>query len=381
MDVHDRLLLLIGEIYGAVGDPARWTRCLASICDLLQGTGANLMHHDHRDHRGGVSASVTDPAALDAYARYFHTVDPWALALQPAALAPGAIVSGTSLVPHADLKKTEDYADLGEPFGLTRTLIGIIDVLDGGVIAAVTVNRDDASGEFDAESVRLLGALVPHLRRALALHQQLAAVAAEQAALIGVLDHVRTAVALVDADLALVTANRAADRLLSRNDGLRLDGRRIHAATPEITAALLAALAAASAVARGERVEAGRSRVTLPKSSGGRPLEASVVPLIASPPAGPLHPIAAVLIVDPDEVPAVPDAVLAERYGLTPAETRVAKALAAGDTVRSIAESLRLTQDTTRWYVKQVLAKTGTSRQAQLVHLLLSAFAGLPFLE
>jgi DNA-binding CsgD family transcriptional regulator len=192
---------------------------------------------------------------------------------------------------------------------------------------------------------------------------------------------VRTAVALVDADLALVTANRAADRLFSRNDGLRLDGRQLHAATPEITAALLAALAAASAVARGERVEAGPSRIALPKPSGGRPLETRVVPLTAAPPAGPRHPVAAIFIVDPDEIPAVPDAALAERYGLTPAEARVAKALAAGDTVRSIAESLRLTQDTTRWYVKQVLAKTGTARQAQLVHLLLSVFAGLPFLE
>jgi len=53
----------------------------------------------------------------------------------------------------------------------------------------------------------------------------------------------------------------------------------------------------------------------------------------------------------------------------------VANGLAQGLSVRHLSEACRLSTQTTRWYVKQVLAKTGTSRQAEVVRLLLSLTA------
>ncbi len=79
METHDSLLRIVGEIYAAVGHPDRWVACLVSIGDLLQGTAANLLYHDHRTHQGGIFASTIDPAANEAYSRYFHALDPWAL--------------------------------------------------------------------------------------------------------------------------------------------------------------------------------------------------------------------------------------------------------------------------------------------------------------
>jgi DNA-binding NarL/FixJ family response regulator len=57
-------------------------------------------------------------------------------------------------------------------------------------------------------------------------------------------------------------------------------------------------------------------------------------------------------------------------FDLTPAEARVARGLAAGQTVKGIAEESGTSTNTVRSHVKVVLTKTGYSRQADVVALL-----------
>lgn len=59
------------------------------------------------------------------------------------------------------------------------------------------------------------------------------------------------------------------------------------------------------------------------------------------------------------------------RYALTPAEGRLAESLAAGLSLRAIAERHAITYQTARTHLKAVLAKTGVHRQSELVSLLL----------
>jgi DNA-binding CsgD family transcriptional regulator len=241
--------------------------------------------------------------------------------------------------------------------------------------AIISVNRGDAAEEFDGEAARLIGALVPHLRRALALHRRLAVVRAENDGLAAALDRLRAAIVLVDAARNIVTMNRAADELVARQNGLGIRDRHLRGETSEATAALDRIVTHAIAIAQG-RTAAGSVRAALPKRSDGRPLEAVALPL---PPAdrAAARAAAAVFVVDPDEAPVVPAEWLTTRFGLTPAEARVASALARGEAVADLAEHLRVTTGTARWYVKQILAKTGTKRQADLVRLLVGMVAGM----
>ena len=63
---------------------------------------------------------------------------------------------------------------------------------------------------------------------------------------------------------------------------------------------------------------------------------------------------------------------LARLHGLTAAEARLAAALAAGASIKDYAETAGISINTARWHLRQVLAKTGTKRQAELVRLLLT---------
>ena len=79
-----------------------------------------------------------------------------------------------------------------------------------------------------------------------------------------------------------------------------------------------------------------------------------------------------VLIGDPEARVESPPEVLARVYGLTPTEARLAHALASGDPLETYAERAGIALSTARWTLKQVQAKTGCRRQADLVRLVLT---------
>jgi DNA-binding CsgD family transcriptional regulator len=58
---------------------------------------------------------------------------------------------------------------------------------------------------------------------------------------------------------------------------------------------------------------------------------------------------------------------------LTPAETQLAVALFKGQSVEAYAKEAGIRINTARWHVKQVYAKTGATRQTELIHMLLKA--------
>jgi len=111
----------------------------------------------------------------------------------------------------------------------------------------------------------------------------------------------------------------------------------------------------------------------LPRAWPLRPLMVTVTPLAprersgGSIAPGLPQPAALLLIHDPDRAVAMPPERLVRVYGLTQAEARLAAALAGGSSLGAYADNARITIGTARWYLKQVLAKTGAHRQSELV--------------
>ena len=80
--------------------------------------------------------------------------------------------------------------------------------------------------------------------------------------------------------------------------------------------------------------------------------------------------IVAIVLLDLEHSPQPDDLILQQVFGLTSAETRLAKRLAAGEELSSIAEAFGLKISTVRMQLKAIFWKTGTRRQAELVALL-----------
>ena len=76
------------------------------------------------------------------------------------------------------------------------------------------------------------------------------------------------------------------------------------------------------------------------------------------------------MLLDLEHSPQPDDLILQQVFGLTPAETRLAKRLAGGEELFRHCRAFRLKIGTVRMQLKAIFWKTGTRRQAELVALL-----------
>ena len=88
-------------------------------------------------------------------------------------------------------------------------------------------------------------------------------------------------------------------------------------------------------------------------------------------------PGAAVFVSDPDLQDSTSQQSLRQLFDLTPAEARLATLLARGLSLAEVSETQGISPHTARAQLKSIFAKTGVSRQAELVRLVLKSVASL----
>lgn len=233
-----------------------------------------------------------------------------------------------------------------------------------GDMTIVHCERPFSEGSVDAGGIAALDRLRAHFARAGLLGRRLAmerARAASQAlemmglpaAVLGLRGELIEANALFQDLMPGVFHDRAARLALA------------HAPADEMLAAAIAALA------RPDLPQPVRS-LPIP-SRGGAPMVLHVAPVSGQ--ARDVFSFASAIVVATPVLPgAGPEAgVIAGLFDLTPAEARLAAAIASAHTPREAARRLGVTEATARTTLKRILAKTGTRRQADLVGLLKSA--------
>jgi DNA-binding CsgD family transcriptional regulator len=86
---------------------------------------------------------------------------------------------------------------------------------------------------------------------------------------------------------------------------------------------------------------------------------------------------AVLFVSDPVEPVQLSMETICNLYGLTPAEGRLALGLTNGRTMDSLAEEWNVSMHTVRSQLRQIFRKTETSRQSELVKLILTGPAAL----
>jgi DNA-binding CsgD family transcriptional regulator len=164
-------------------------------------------------------------------------------------------------------------------------------------------------------------------------------------------------------------ANPKAEDLVRRQTGLRYERGRLAAAAPALTHRLQALVRAASSwPGRGEGAIGGT--IELGRGENCPPLLAHVIPLAASRAAAVFEidrPAAAVFVVDPAAGLDAQVARFAAIFGLTLAETRVLGEIIGGNGLLAAAAKFNITEATARCHANRILAKTGTTRQTELI--------------
>jgi DNA-binding CsgD family transcriptional regulator len=356
---------LLELVYDAATPEGSWTAVLEGLRARLAGTVA-LHDFDLDGGRGSVNIIVGLPQdAAVAYRDHFSALNPW-MHRADRTFLPGEIVVSSEIFPDRTLRRTEFFNDLLAHHDLFRSLGGVIQREQSRVLSVTNV-RSERSGDYSAAEREGLKQLLPHLQRAWGLGKRLAEAETSRAAVLHALDRLPIGVLLLDGACRIVNANRAGRRILDARDGLGCHGPELRAATPGLTQRLRDAIAAATTPVSGVPPP-----LPLRRPSGARAYVALVSALPTSLRGAPGRPVVVLFVSEPDTTPAGDPRLLAELFGLTPAEARLAVAVAAGEDLTAIRVRLGVSANTIKTQLRHVFEKTGTGRQAELVALVLA---------
>jgi len=228
----------------------------------------------------------------------------------------------------------------------------------------LSLMRTPAQGPFSGAELNQLADLSGRLSAAGALVRSFGFARADAA--MAAFDASGTAILMLDRHGQIIRINGAAERVLG--DGVQIVKRRLtsfsHEATSHFERALHNLIWRRSSLAL-------LPPVPLPRHDR-RPLLAYLLRLDAVTVDAFAAFQAVVVLVDPDHRPVPPGDHLRTLFGLTPAEVRLAVALASGTALDECAVALEISRETARSQLKRVFGKTGTQRQAELVALLAS---------
>jgi len=362
--------LLVDAIYRAGADPQEWSYVLRLLTGAFNGVCAALHLGDAASEFSFGVTYELDPEASEAYAKHFFAINPLNSPLTH--VPAGKAIGDNELVPRETYRASEFYNDYSLRYRLNGSVTGILDNRNGHVscIGIVTATGTDP---HTAEEVSAFQRLMPHLRRAIELNRKFATAKANAEASLGTLDQLDFGVVLLGENGIVLRANAIAAAMANSAYGIRLVQGRLKIADAGAQNRLdyLIGCAVNGVGPRG-------GPLLIPRASG-KPIFARILPYTGVSYDGVPAVQAIIYLRDPEASPTPAVDHIAMAHGLTPAESRVLRALLNDSDVRSIAENFGVSVATVRNQIARIMEKTGTAKQTELMRLLFSAH--LPLME
>ncbi len=371
-----KILRLIELIYDAAMQPEIWPGFAGELCQVIPSTDANIFVADVAAGRASFSFTMIPPEAVQRYVERYHQINPYYQRAMPN-VRTGLIARSQEICSPEEFEQTEFYRDYFRLLNLFH-VINVTVLHEGDISGHLSLSRAKDVGIYTDEDVRLLSVLLPHLQRAFRISQLLDGLRLERAMMSQVLDKLPQGALIVNRAGHLIFANRSAEQILARNDGLVLDAQRNLAAASPHDHQQLHQLIGTAGQANALLPAQSSGVFHLQRPSGLRPFSLLIAPLNQDISHNNYHePAVLIFITDPEQRMESMEAVLQRLYTLTPAEARLAAILVQGKSIATAAVELHITQNTARTHLKHIFEKTGARRQSDLVQLLLNSPAVL----
>ena len=358
--VHDA----IRSIYGAATAPDRWPDALQSIADCTGDVGAVLMWRRDDGSFGTVVSSPLEVSHAD-YIANWSTRDIRAIrGVERGYHVSRDVVTDRDVVSDEEIATEPIYRDYLVPYGLGWFAATSVSP-DPRVVMFVSVQRRLDRPRFDDAELRFVAEMGRHVEQAMRLGIRLFDGRLQREGLAGALSAMNVGAFGLDSLGRVTMRNPAAAAFLGQ--GLQiLNGRLV----PQWETG---GRAFVDLVAR--TLDGGAPPEPRPilMSDAGVRLVIHVVPVPVA--ADAIEPMLAetrafVFVSSLEPGRPVDPTVLRDVLGLTLNEARIASLVGSGLQPREAAQMLGIVEETARTVLKRVFAKTGVSRQAELVALL-----------
>lgn len=359
---------LLPDLYAAATEQDRWPVFLQRLAALFHTDTATLRIIDlgtpavRQSHVVGF-----DPVVSRRYVEEYVLHDPFRDYLER--LPIGRCGLSHQVIADAHYARSPHYQMVFRPNGNFYAMGGDMERRHGRALQ-IGVHRPRAVGRFSDLERQSLELFAPHFRQASRLMRLLARMDTALQQSRAALDAMATAVWLLDGDCCCRWMNQSAEDVIENAAyGITLAGGRL------------------TLVRRGE-VSPVRKAVACVRGGAGVtrtvPLESDGTHLLLVPAVGRGEGVESGLdggvlafLVDPSRPAPLDASLLRELYGLTPAESRLAAEFVGGLDIGAISVRLGVSVHTVRTQLKSIMAKTGATRQADLMRLLLAGPAQL----
>lgn len=355
----ERLFKVGTRLGDTVIDPAVWPQILEEISAAVRARGAALLQGDVR------TADIPRTAGVDEYFRSYFS-EGWQLHDIRAERAVPRLLQGEQVIVDQDILTPEEmrraglYVESLIPHGL-QWFAGV-GFFSGDALWGLTIQRTPREGPFDQADKRALSTLGRRLTEIATLSK-----AVGRAVLSGInnaLDLIGQPALALDQAGFVVSMNTAAAAVF--DDDVRIRERRLLVrdqrarARLDVLVAQLRVTPDAAALSAPSIVVRRRSK---------RPLVIRVLPVDGAARNPFLGARVLLLLVNLGRASGPQPGALAQTFGLSPAEAKVASLLAEGKSIEEIAQAHGVLENTVRMQLKSIFAKTGTHRQGELVAL------------
>jgi DNA-binding CsgD family transcriptional regulator/PAS domain-containing protein len=376
--VNERALQLIDRIYEAAVRPEVWGDVAAGVSDLFGSSPVMLgfMLPGSGEFARRFSVHLCEDY-LQSYLEYLMEDLAWSTRFLYRFIDRWGEMG--ELLPDVKLEETSLYTHWLKPQGLAPIWpAGHTIASEGGEpLGGFTVFRVAGDGPFTTEEFAEADALIPHFRRALNVNLTLHGAQRVQLAIADAMDRLPTGIVLLDRRRRVVIQNRRAERILQLEDGFRVDRNGPGAEDAREHATLQQIIADAMEAVKGREFEAS-GFATISRPSGRRPFVVMVTPLLSAPGGGTVSDaVLAVFVSDADDAGIADAGVLQKLYSLTHSEAELVRLLTQGFTLEDAAETRGVSMNTARSHLKHVFAKTETSRQGELLRLVIGGVGAI----
>lgn len=354
-------------LYSAAGDPGAegWSLFLQEVAGRMRATWTGFLSIDAaaREHSLNFNFGIPEEATRQ-YEEYYGALDPWFLGYQSKKMQ-GWAGSGAELCPPHEVEKTEFCDEFLRPYDLFHECGTIIEQ-PAAKLCVLTSLRRRQDPDFGPGDVGFIKALVPHLKRALSLHEKITGLKQAATAAAEIVDKMDVALIGLSGEGKVCFTTSRAESILHSGTILALHDERIVTRNPVSTADWNRAWKSASSPA----LDTKSSPRSISLHDGERSLYVTMFPFRQSRLLFGDRMKVMVVITDPAAQPKSREDLLMSLFGLTPAEARVAMLLVSGLEPKEISQKTETTQNTVRFQLKVIYRKTGVNRQSQLVRLL-----------
>ncbi|MFK8331007.1 helix-turn-helix transcriptional regulator [Pseudomonas sp. BJa5] len=363
---YDRM---VGDIYDGALDPKPMASILENMREVFQANYVTLILRvpDQPDMGVMIVAGDIEGEGEVIYMAYPQTNTPFANQPLDYVFTVDDIMTATQWEQSAYFKM-----HCG-PQGVYHVMGSDISTPDGGKLR-FRVTRAKSAPSFSVNDRALCAMFLPHLRRALNIHNLLDRSESLNELYAQAISRLSVATLVLDECGSVLQINPVAQGILAGGDGLKLVGGRLEATYPSDNRELQRLIRSAFAENTAKSAEA--MSVTRPSGQVSLGLVVEPIPSLDwADEKG--KPAALVYIRDAASKSQASEVVTKQLFNLTKAETALAMELANGLSLEEAAESLNIRRNTARAHLRSIFSKTGVRRQTELVRILLNSVVAL----